>query len=67
MRKREQEERLKTQNMFEVEHKYCMVCHAELTEYLDQLLDLEPEADYGIECPECGSFVEPLDLDELPY
>ncbi len=49
------------------ERKYCMVCHADLTEYLYELDELEPDEDYGIWCRECGSFVDPMDADELPY
>lgn len=44
----------------------CMVCHADLTPYLDEAEE-DPEQGYGIWCRECGSFVVPLYLDDLPY
>jgi hypothetical protein len=46
---------------------YCLVCHADLTEYLHELDEIEPGEEYGLWCRECGSFVIPMDADELPY
>jgi hypothetical protein len=54
-------------DMEDSERQYCMVCHADLTQYLHELDDLKPGEDYGILCRECGSFVVPLDGDDLPY
>ncbi len=47
--------------------KYCLVCHADLTELLHELDELEPGEDYGFWGRDGGSSVIPMDSDALPY
>jgi len=63
----EEERKRPSRKKPQVKRKYCLVCHADVTEYLDDLDKIPEGGEYGLWCRECGTFILPMDADELPY